>query len=150
MANVGRLRKEYSDLLKEPLTIAGASPSEDQLDHWVGYIRGPEDTPFEGGEFRLDIHFPADYPFTPPLVKFTTKIYHPNIDSRGNICLDILKNKWSPCLTITKVLLSLTSLLTDPNPTDPLDPDVAEVFLHHREIYDNTAKDWTERYAVPS
>src|ERR1700755_1609644 len=101
---------------------------------------GPSDSPFQGGVFFLAIHFPTDYPFKPPKVNFTTRIYHPNINSNGSICLDILRDQWSPALTISKgktphptpfcedkailttitVLLSICSMLTDPNPDDPL------------------------------
>jgi ubiquitin-conjugating enzyme E2 D/E len=81
---------------------------------------GPDDSPYTGGVYFMDIHFPADYPFKPPKVSFTTKIYHCNINSNGGICLDILKDQWSPALTISKVLLSICSLLTDANPDDPL------------------------------
>merc|ERR1719253_1049377 len=88
---------------------------------------GPPDSPYAGGVFFLDIHFPADYPFKPPKVHFTTRIYHCNINSNGGICLDILKDQWSPALTISKVLLSICSLLTDPNPDDPLVPDIAQL-----------------------
>ena len=81
-------------------------------------ILGPSGSPYAGGVFFLDIHFPADYPFKPPKVAFKTRIYHCNINSNGQICLDILKDQWSPALTVSKVLLSVCSLLTDPNPRE--------------------------------
>ena len=109
---------------------------------------GPEDSPYSGGVFFLNIHFPPDYPFKPPKVSFTTKIYHPNINANGSICLDILKDQWSPALTISKVLLSISSLLTDPNPDDPLVPEIATIYKSDRERYNNTARDWTSRYAT--
>jgi ubiquitin-conjugating enzyme E2 D/E len=108
---------------------------------------GPAESPFAGGVFQLIIHFPTDYPFKPPKIAFTTKMYHPNINSAGAICLDILKDQWSPALTISKVLLSILSLLTDPNPNDPLDPDIAQVYTNNRVLYDCKAREWTERYA---
>ena len=94
---------------------------------------GPEDSPYSGGVFFLNIVFPPDYPFKPPKVTFTTKIYHCNINSNGSICLDILKDQWSPALTISKVLLSISSLLTDANPDDPLVPEIANLYKTNRE-----------------
>ena len=88
---------------------------------------GPSASPYEGGVFFVQIHFPPDYPFKPPKVNFQTKVYHPNVNSTGSICLDILKEQWSPALTISKVLLSICSLLTDPNPDDPLVPEIAHI-----------------------
>ena len=108
---------------------------------------GPDDSPYSGGVFFLDIHFPADYPFKPPKVSFTTRIYHCNINSNGGICLDILKDQWSPALTVSKVLLSVCSLLTDPNPQDPLVGSIAQQLLTDREAHDKTAAEWTRRYA---
>ncbi|KAG8519396.1 Ubiquitin-conjugating enzyme E2 D3, partial [Galemys pyrenaicus] len=103
------------------------------------------DSPYQGGVFFLTIHFPTDYPFKPPkasispqdlLVAFTTRIYHPNINSNGSICLDILRSQWSPALTISKVLLSICSLLCDPNPDDPLVPEIARIYKTDRDKFE--------------
>tara|TARA_B110000093_G_C12618375_1_gene265043 strand:- start:193 stop:531 length:339 start_codon:yes stop_codon:yes gene_type:complete len=109
---------------------------------------GPTDTPYYGGIFYMNITFPNNYPFKPPKVSFVTKIYHPNINSSGGICLDILKENWSPALTISKVLISICSLLDDPNPDDPLVPDIARQFKDNFEAYKITAMDWTQCYAM--
>lgn len=111
-------------------------------------IMGPADSPYQGGIFQLEIHFPVDYPFKPPKVRFLTKIYHPNVNASGGICVDILKDQWSPGLTISKVLLSICSLLTDPNPDDPLVPEIANVYKDDRERYEATARKWTRDYAM--
>ena len=104
-------------------------------------------SPYNGGVFFLDIHYPNDYPFKPPKVTFRTRIYHCNINSSGQICLDILKDQWSPALTISKVLLSICSLLTDANPHDPLVGSIAQQLLNDKEAHDKTAAEWTRRYA---
>ena len=109
---------------------------------------GPADSPFQGGVFFLNVNFPTDYPFKPPKITFTNRIYHPNINSNGSICLDILKDQWSPALTISKVLLSISSLLTDANPDDPLVPEIANIYKSDRAKYENTAKEWTKKYAM--
>jgi ubiquitin-conjugating enzyme E2 D/E len=114
---------------------------------WDAMIMGPADSPFTGGVFKLEIHFPTDYPFKAPKVVFLTKIYHPNISPQGAICLDILKDQWSPAITVGKLLLSICSLLTDPNPADPLMPDIADLYTKHRAEYEETAREWTRRYA---
>uniref|UniRef100_A0A8C8DNP2 UBC core domain-containing protein n=1 Tax=Oryzias sinensis TaxID=183150 RepID=A0A8C8DNP2_9TELE len=109
---------------------------------------GSPDSPYQGGVFFLTIHFPTDYPFKPPKVAFTTRIYHPNINSNGSICLDILRSQWSPALTISKVLLSICSLLCDPNPDDPLVPEIARIYKTDPVRYNKTAQDWTQKYAM--
>ena len=143
-----RLLQEIKEIQKSELIQITAGPkSESNLYEWSAILLGPEDSPYEGGVFKLDIHFPNNYPFKPPKVEFVTKIYHPNINSRGSICLDILKGQWSPALTIIKVLLSISSLLTDPNPDDPLEPTIAQIYKNNREAYNTTAKAWVEKYS---
>ncbi len=147
MASRVRLQKEVIELQKNPPHNCSASPVGDNLYHWEAIIFGPSGTPYENGVFKLNIHFPTEYPFKPPKMTFVTKIYHPNINSSGSICLDILKDKWSPALTLSKVLLSLCSLLDDPNPNDPLSPDVANEFKNNHALFVQTAKTWTQKYA---
>ena len=143
-----RLQREYTEIQKDPPANCTAGPVSDaDFFTWEAMIFGPSDSPFQGGLFRLSIHFPSDYPFKPPILTFKTKIYHPNINAAGGICLDILKGQWSPALTISKVLLSILSLLTDANPSDPLVPEIADQYKRDRAAYDATARVWTERYA---
>ena len=149
MSALKRIQKELIDLGKDPPANCSAGPidEKDQY-HWQATIMGPEDSPFSGGVYFLNIHFPTDYPFKPAKLNFTTRIYHPNINSNGSICLDILKEQWSPALTISKVLLSISSLLTDPNPDDPLVPEIAQIYKSDRAKYEATAKEWTRKYAM--
>jgi len=109
---------------------------------------GPEGSPFEGGVFKLELFLPEDYPMSAPKVRFITKIYHPNIDKLGRICLDILKDKWSPALQIRTVLLSIQALLSAPNPDDPLANDVAELWKVNEAEAIRNAKEWTRTYAM--
>jgi ubiquitin-conjugating enzyme E2 D/E len=97
-----RINKELTDLGRDPPSSCSAGPVGEDLFHWQATIMGPGDSPYSGGVFFLAIHFPTDYPFKPPKVNFTTRIYHPNITSNGSICLDILRDQWSPALTISK------------------------------------------------
>mmetsp|Transcript_5748 Transcript_5748/g.20630 ORF Transcript_5748/g.20630 Transcript_5748/m.20630 type:complete len:151 (-) Transcript_5748:69-521(-) len=147
MAAVKRITKELADIARDPPSNCSAGPTEGGLFHWQASIVGPKDSPYQFGAFFLQIQFPPDYPFKPPKIKFLTRIYHPNINSSGGICLDILKDQWSPALTIQKVLLSICSLLTDPNPDDPLVPDIAVLYKTDPAAYADTAAKWTRRYA---
>ena len=143
-----RIAKELKDLASEDLGTCSAGPSNpDDLYHWDATIIGPSECPYAGGVFHLSITFPIDYPFKPPKVAFTTKVFHPNINAQGGICLDILKDQWSPALSIGKVLLSISSLLTDPNPKDPLVPEIARLYETNRDEFNRVAQEWTLQYA---
>ncbi|KAJ7015453.1 ubiquitin-conjugating enzyme E2-17 kDa-like [Populus alba x Populus x berolinensis] len=109
-----RINKELKDLQKDPPASCSAGPVADDMFHWQATIMGPADSPFAGGVFLVSIHFPPDYPFKPPKVSFRTKVFHPNINSNGSICLDILKEQWSPALTISKNVHFFITLIKYP------------------------------------
>ncbi|SBS86105.1 ubiquitin-conjugating enzyme E2 N, putative (UBC13) [Plasmodium malariae] len=124
-----------------------AVPVPENYRHFDILINGPEGTPYEGGTYKLELFLPEQYPMEPPKVRFLTKIYHPNIDKLGRICLDILKDKWSPALQIRTVLLSIQALLSSPEPDDPLDSKVAEHFKQDKNDAENVAREWNRIYA---
>jgi ubiquitin-conjugating enzyme E2 D/E len=144
---IRRIQKELQELNKDTPANCSAGPDSNDLFRWKATIIGPSETPYENGIFNLNISFPADYPFKAPHITFETKVYHPNINANGAICLDILKTQWSPALTIMKVLLSICSLLSDPNPNDPLVPEIAHELKKNPELYNKTAREWTLTYA---
>ena len=150
MSAIKRLTAELRQLERNPpMNCSAGLVDNSNIYHWRATIIGPEDTPYHGGVFHLDINFPVQYPFVPPKVRFTTKIYHPNISSAGSICIDILKkNKWSPSLKIEKVLLSICSLLSDANPDDPLEPAIARIYKSDNKKYLDNARSWTTIYAM--
>eukprot|EP00347_Sterkiella_histriomuscorum_P023230 403335452 len=152
MQDNGRIMKELKEL--QEATRNTTSPTVqaqlvgDNLRHWHGTIFGPKDTCYEGGIFQIDIEIPSEYPFKPPKMRFITKIWHPNISSQtGAICLDILKNEWTPALTIRTALISLQALLCAPEPDDPQDAEVARQYKSDKKLYEYTAKQWTENFA---
>jgi len=147
MSTAARLNKELEELTNNPPTNCSAGVIDDDLFHWQATILGPQGSPYEGGVFYLRINFPQDYPFKPPNVSFITKIFHCNINSSGSICLDILKEQWSPALTISKVLLSICSLMDDQNPHDPLMLDAANLYIEDKERFIARAQAYTIQYA---
>ncbi|KAJ1618908.1 ubiquitin-conjugating enzyme/RWD-like protein [Pavlovales sp. CCMP2436] len=111
-------------------------------------MRGPPESAYAGGIFFLNVHFLEDYPFKPPRVNFTTRCYHPNVNQQGSICLDILGPAWTPALTISKVLVSICSLLAHPFADDALVVELAELYRTDRAQFDQIAREWTHKYAM--
>ena len=103
-------------------------------------IFGPDDTPWEGGTFKLSLTFTEDYPNKAPQVKFITKMFHPNIYADGAICLDILQNQWSPIYDISAILTSIQSLLTDPNPQSPANSEASKLYVENKGEYNRRVK----------
>ncbi|KAG9514824.1 hypothetical protein KCU86_g15427, partial [Aureobasidium melanogenum] len=152
-----RLVKEIQDVQKDSLSGVSLEPLNkaqtgsdtlDDLTHFKGVFRGPPDTPYHGATYNVDIKIPNDYPFQPPVMKFTTKIWHPNISSvTGAICLDTLGSAWSPVLTLKSALISLQSLLSSPEPKDPQDAEVARMLITNPKEFEHVAREWAIKYA---
>jgi ubiquitin-conjugating enzyme (huntingtin interacting protein 2) len=161
-----RIAKEVGDIKADTLSqiIVEPAGNDDDLTHLRGQFRGPPDTPYEGGTYNVDIRIPNDYPFRPPVMKFETKIWHPNVSSqtvsrdlpgqhvfywhpKGAICLDTLASQWSPVLTIKSALISLQSLLSTPEPKDPQDAEVAGMLIRNPSEFEHVARDWAVKHA---
>jgi ubiquitin-protein ligase len=102
-------------MMLTPTPGISAFPDDGNMLSWTATITGPTETPYSGLNLKLSFAFPSNYPYAPPTVLFKTPIYHPNVDFSGRICLDILKEKWSAVYNVQSVLLSLQSLLGEPN-----------------------------------
>mmetsp|Transcript_2424 Transcript_2424/g.3609 ORF Transcript_2424/g.3609 Transcript_2424/m.3609 type:complete len:176 (-) Transcript_2424:243-770(-) len=123
-----RLKQELAQLMMGGNDDISAFPNGDNLFEWTCSIVGPEGTVYAGLKYTLSMKFPDEYPYNAPLVKFVTPCFHPNVDEHGNICLDILKEKWSAAYSVTTVLISLQSLLGEPNNDSPLNNTAAELW----------------------
>ncbi|CAL0334239.1 unnamed protein product [Lupinus luteus] len=128
-----RLQSELMALMMSGDSGISAFPEEDNIFLWKGTITGSKDTVFEDTEYKLSLSFPNDYPFKPPKVKFDTTCFHPNVDVHGNICLDILQDKWSSAYDVRTILISIQSLLGEPNISSPLNPQAAQLWSNQEE-----------------
>ncbi|KAF4361891.1 hypothetical protein F8388_023374 [Cannabis sativa] len=130
-----RLQKELMSLMMSGGDLGvSAFPEGESIFSWIGTIEGGKGTMYEGLSYKLSLRFPVDYPFKPPIVKFETMCFHPNVDQFGNICLDILQDKWSSAYDCRTILLSIQSLLGEPNPESPLN-SYAAALLSNKEDY---------------
>lgn len=148
-----RIAFEMKSFKMNELEIDGVhgKPLEDDITKWEAIILGPPDSPYEGGKFRLGIELPEKYPFSPPKIWFRTRVWHPNIGSvTGVICLDILKTKWIPTFTLKTILISIRSLLCDPNPDSPQESQAAEQLLRNPKLFEQTAREWSILHAGAS
>ncbi|XP_050542525.1 uncharacterized protein LOC126906200 [Daktulosphaira vitifoliae] len=143
-----RLRHEVKSLKGDPPEGIRAVPLDSHWCHWQATILGPVGSPFEGGIFYLYIQIPYGYPMSPPVVRFLTKIFHPNISRHGDIGLDSIHHNWSLALTLAKVLISIQSLLTDPFCDVCMEPDIAHLYNNDRQTYDAIARYWTHQFAM--
>ncbi|XP_052129324.1 ubiquitin-conjugating enzyme E2 E2-like [Frankliniella occidentalis] len=132
---------------KKTIPYIGGAPGTN-LYEWKCFIHGPKGTPYEGGKYEISMRFSKSYPFVPPRCQFITKIYHCNINTEGDICLSTLKKDWKAAFGVESILLSLYSLLSSPNPDDPLMLTIARQYKVQKEQHDSNAKKWTIKYAM--
>ncbi|XP_060556192.1 ubiquitin-conjugating enzyme E2-17 kDa-like [Ruditapes philippinarum] len=142
-----QLQRVFEELPQQPGFSAG--PLEDDLLHWTASIVGPADTPYEGGQFDLRMDFPTDYPLKPPKIWFLTKVYHPNVDAKGKICIDFLLDEWKPSFSISYILLAICSLLMHPNAENPIVQEIADLYLKDRDKFNENAREMTLKHAKP-
>ncbi|CZS93877.1 probable ubiquitin--protein ligase [Rhynchosporium agropyri] len=143
-----RVAKELADIQNDTDSNIFCQAVDNDLSHLHASFPGPPDTPYEGGTYVVDIKIPNEYPFRPPIMKFQTRLWHPNVSSQtGAICLDTLGTAWSPVLTIKSALLSLQSLLSTPEPKDPQDAEVASMLMKNPEQFQKVAREWAVKHA---
>ena len=150
--NYSRINADLQDLASGdiPETIEEVEINTDNIlgPHFIK-LCGPSDTPYEGGRFKLELKITETYPFQPPKLYFHTKMYHPNIARYdGSICIDILKDQWSAALKLKSVILSISSLLANPNPRDPLEGGIADVYTNSREEFNKNVKNYVKKYSM--
>ena len=134
---------------KNPSQVYTAYPiNNSDLSKWQATLMGPKGTPYQNGVFFLDVVFPHDYPFKPPKVTFKTKIYHPNVNKSGAICLDLVKTDWCPSTTLEKVLEAIYGLMKCPNAEKALVPEIGKVLKEDANEFNKIATEWTNKFAV--
>ncbi|CAF1122683.1 unnamed protein product [Rotaria sordida] len=139
-----RLFKDLQKIQSEELPGINATPVDNDMRVWNALIDGPADTCYEDGLFTLRMEFTDTYPLTPPNVRFTCKMFHPNVYADGSICLDILQRNWSPTYDVCAILTSIRSLLNDPNPNSPANNEAAKLFLENRRLYESKVRKLVE------
>lgn len=131
-----RLMRDFKKIQEDPPTGVSGAPTEDNIMVWNALIFGPSETPFEDGTFKLKLVFSEEYPNRPPMVKFISDMFHPNVYADGSICIDILQNRWSPTYDVSSILTSIQSLLDEPNPNSPANNCAALLYTDNRREYE--------------
>lgn len=137
--------RDLKKLQGDPPDGISAAPNPDNIMLWNAVIFGPEDTPFEDGTFKLVLQFDESYPTKPPQVKFVGPMFHPNVYNTGELCLDILQNRWSPSYDVAGILASIQSLLHDPNPNSPANVEAARLYVEDRKAYNEKVREVVEK-----
>jgi len=146
-----RIGKELAEISKDPPEgMKVALVNDADINNWEITFNGPEDSPYAGGQFKLLLALPTEYPFKPPSLSFKTKVYHPNVsnDDKGSMCLGMLRSEeWKPSSKIAGLLGTARNLMVEPNPDDAVETQIAEQYKTNRKEFDKVAREWTKRYA---
>ncbi|XP_076176444.1 ubiquitin-conjugating enzyme E2 T [Ptiloglossa arizonensis] len=149
MQRSSRLKRELKQFASNPIGGICCYPKDDNLQILVATIIGPCGSPYNHGIFELEIDIPERYPFEPPRITFITPIYHPNIDNKGRICMDLLhmppKGSWRPTISLKNLLDAIQHLLRNPNPDDALMIDIAQEYVFNRQKFENTVRKFIEK-----
>jgi len=148
MAATRRLTKELQDIqAASSKQFRDIKVDETNILNWQGLLV-PENPPYNKGAFRIEINFPAEYPFKPPKINFRTKIYHPNVDEKGQVCLPIIQtDNWKPATKTDQVIQSLLDLISEPEPEHPLRADLAEEYTKDKKKFMKNAEEHTKKNA---
>ncbi|OXA65214.1 uncharacterized protein LOC110841891 [Folsomia candida] len=143
-----RLHKELKWLRVDHPEGIEAIPLDELNYNWLARISGPPQSPYQGAVFYLNLKVPHDYPLKPPVVRFLTRILHPNVSRHGDIGIDCILHNWTLALTIPQILLSVQSLLTDPYLPTNMEPEIANLYSNDRPTFDKIARIYAWKYAM--
>ncbi|KAF9036677.1 ubiquitin-conjugating enzyme [Panaeolus papilionaceus] len=147
MTAIRRIQKELKDINLKPISGLSVEAKDDNLFEWKCSIKANSDSPYKNGTFHFTMILPDNFPFKPPTVTFSTKVYHPGINEEGAICVPILRDEWKPMTTLSSVLLIIQDKLNNPSPDDPFEPEIAAILKNDKTKFLATAKEWTKKYA---
>jgi len=150
MAATRRLGKELNDIRGSGSKLfRDIVVDEANILNWQGKLC-TDQPPYNKGAFKIEIVFPAEYPFKPPKITFKTKIYHPNIDEKGQVCLPIISpENWKPATKTEQVIQALAVLINEPEPEHPLRGDLAEEYTKQKKVFLQKAEEYTKKHAEP-
>ncbi|KAG9100658.1 hypothetical protein FS749_013894 [Ceratobasidium sp. UAMH 11750] len=148
MVNLRRVQKELKEINENPINGLKVEPEDEKILVWNCTIKASDDSPYKKGIFKYKVEFPEEYPFKPPAVTFSTKVYHPGINEEGHICLPILRDEWKPAMSMNAVLATISDKFNNPSPDDPYEPEIAAQLKDDKPQFLAKAQEWTKLYAM--
>ncbi|KAF8610307.1 ubiquitin-conjugating enzyme [Ceratobasidium sp. AG-I] len=148
MVNMRRVQKELKEIQSNPISGLQVETAEDNLLVWNCSIKALDESPYKKGTFKYKIELPDEYPFKPPTVTFSTKIYHPGINEEGHICLPVLRDEWKPGMSMSTILATISDKVNNPSPDDPYEPEIAAQLKDDKPQFLAKAQEWTKLHAM--